>query len=126
MSWLPAEPLLLRMKCVGLRASMRTRPFISTVTLRLSLLHTLLHAVSSAQNASISPQASRITIRHTPAAFSVLLADGPSQEEPPPNPEDRLPQNGISKVPGDHLRYVGLLDVDMPEGSQKLDLSLKV
>ena len=32
-----------------------------------------------------------------------------------------LPQNRIKHVPGDHMRYVGLLDVDMPEGSPKLD-----
>ena len=46
----------------------------------------------------------------------------------PPDPQTgasqhQLPQNEIAKYPGDHLRFVGLFDVDMPTGSAKLDPS---
>jgi hypothetical protein len=37
--------------------------------------------------------------------------------------QQQLPQNQIAKYPGDHLRFVGLFDVDMPTGSAKLDPS---
>ena len=39
----------------------------------------------------------------------------------PLDAHDKLPQNRIKDVPGDHLRYLGLLDIDMPEGSPPLD-----
>ena len=41
----------------------------------------------------------------------------------PVKTEKRMPQNRISKVECYHLRYFGLIDVDMPEGAEKLDPS---
>ena len=39
----------------------------------------------------------------------------------PADTKQRMPQNGARKFEGSHLRFFGLLDVDMETGAEKLD-----